>query len=99
MSPSDVGQSLQILRDAAKGVGRDPAGIEVTMFISAEVSAADDPRPPWETGHLLGTSRHIANVLHDYESAGVTHVILALGRSSTKRIEAMEKIAKEAGRL
>jgi probable F420-dependent oxidoreductase len=94
-SPADVGAKLRIVREKAQAAGRDPAGIAVTMFVAVEVAADDDSRRPWETGLLRGTPRYIAKVLREYEAAGVSHVNLAMGRGSAKRIEAMESIAKE----
>lgn len=99
MSPDDIARHLPGLREARARLNHDPRSLEVTLFASTEIRGDDDPRPPWETGYLRGTPRRVAEYLLQYEAAGVTHVVLALGGGSASRIRAMEDLATEIRQL
>ncbi|MFN0089128.1 MAG: TIGR03619 family F420-dependent LLM class oxidoreductase [Acidimicrobiales bacterium] len=94
-SPAQLAREFDEVKALARDLGRDPDGIELTVF--AQVTLADTMRDqPWSRGNLRGPAPALVKLLGDYADAGVSEVILSIGGSVGRRLATIRALA-EAG--
>jgi len=75
--PDDrLARRLADLRSACVDVGRDPAGLEVTVGVTVKAEAAEEWGRPGAPAALLAEPAVVADALRAYEALGVGHVQL-----------------------
>jgi probable F420-dependent oxidoreductase len=90
----ELAEPLEQVRDACAEVGRNPATLEVTAGVQVafpELGETDT----WTDKPLLGSPEVMAQAFHNYDEAGVSHLIVAMTPSN---LTAQERLA-EAVRL
>jgi alkanesulfonate monooxygenase SsuD/methylene tetrahydromethanopterin reductase-like flavin-dependent oxidoreductase (luciferase family) len=72
-------------------VGRDPTTIEVSVGTGVELLApGQQPKP--DTEWITGSAEQIAEELHAFAEAGVTHLIVSLDPEGVASIEQFARV-------
>ncbi|WNI14259.1 LLM class flavin-dependent oxidoreductase [Actinacidiphila sp. ITFR-21] len=72
--------------------GRLPAP-PVALFSPLRITEDRPAEPPWTAGRIDGPASYIADVLQEYEAAGVEEIVLSIGGSARTRLTTVETIA------
>ncbi|MDQ3855908.1 MAG: LLM class flavin-dependent oxidoreductase [Chloroflexota bacterium] len=79
------------LEAACADVGRDPATLEVTVGVSVSYEEAAEGETVDPQRQLKGTPEEVAAALHEYEAAGVGHVICSLQPETPASLEKLAR--------
>jgi alkanesulfonate monooxygenase SsuD/methylene tetrahydromethanopterin reductase-like flavin-dependent oxidoreductase (luciferase family) len=100
--PEGVASLREIVDDACRDVGRDPADVERTVAVMVRLpdgegrlqgDYANDAPPPLE-----GSPTEMAETLRAYRREGITHVQLVLDPITRASIEAVAPVLTELDR-
>jgi alkanesulfonate monooxygenase SsuD/methylene tetrahydromethanopterin reductase-like flavin-dependent oxidoreductase (luciferase family) len=101
--PEGVPRLREIVDDAARAAGRDPADIERTVAVlvqlpggTGRVMGDTDPRQAVEP--LRGTPEEMAAVLRGYAAQGIGHVQLVVDPITEASVEALAPVLEALDR-
>jgi alkanesulfonate monooxygenase SsuD/methylene tetrahydromethanopterin reductase-like flavin-dependent oxidoreductase (luciferase family) len=92
LRPADVLAAKPKLDEACAAVGRDPATIALTAgsfarFVSPDEQPQQGQRDRPDATTITGSPEQMAQALHAFESAGVTHLVLNIEPCELRSVE------------
>ncbi len=84
-SPQELAVEFAEVQELAAAEGRDPASIELTLFVGVALSDRWHERP-WERGMVRGPAEPVVETLLAYAEAGVSEFVLSIGGSIDRRL-------------
>lgn len=90
-SPTELAEQFDEVKALAAEAGRDPAAIELTLFVGVALSDTWRERP-WERGLVRGPAEPVAETLLAYAEAGASEIVLSIGGSTGRRLATLEAL-------
>ena len=91
-APAELAGQFDEVKEMAAEVGRDPEGIELTLFVGVALSDTWRERP-WERGMVRGPAEPVTETLLAYADAGASELVLSIGGSTSRRLATLEALA------
>jgi probable F420-dependent oxidoreductase len=94
LTPAELADGWDGVRAAADLAGRNPSDITCSLWAPITLTDSNDPAGP-EGVPLHGTAERLVEVLNDYASAGLQHLLMFNFCEPGQTVEQIERIAAE----